>query len=157
MMTPLEQYRGWARRVLGKKLSRVMGVIYIFEVPYLEQPQRLQFEFYNVENAASFQCGKDGSSLELTDSPLQEIDLGEHGKEVIMDISYLPSLSRVHYKVLVNVYAVFSEVEDSYIGVKLLFEDGLIVFILNVGDEINIFESLPLSYEQENIIRYQEL
>lgn len=54
-------------------------------------------------------------------------------------------------------YALFSEVENSYIGINLLFEDGLLLFVLNVGDEINVFEFLPLSYEQENVIRYLEL
>lgn len=54
-------------------------------------------------------------------------------------------------------YALFSEVENSYIGINLLFEDGLLLFVLNVGDEINVFEFLPLSFVQEDTIRYLEL
>lgn len=74
-----------------------------------------------------------------------------------MDMSNLPSFSRVIHKTLVKAYAVFSETEKSYIGLKLLFEAGLELFVLNVGDEINIFEFLPLSYEQEDVTRYLEL
>lgn len=85
MTSLIQQYRVWARRVLGKKLISVKGIIYIFETPDLEHPQLLQFNFFHANNATSFRCGKDGSSLELTDSPLQETDLGEYGKELIMD------------------------------------------------------------------------
>ena len=157
MITSLAQYREWAQRVLGKRLSGIKGVIYIFETPYIEHPQQLQFIFSSVDNAVSFQCGKDGSSLELTDSPLKDTDLGEYGKEVIMDISNLPSLSNVLHKTLLKAYVLFSSVEESYIGLSFLFEGGSELFVLNVGDEINIFDFLPLSYNQEDIIRYQEL
>lgn len=77
MVLLFQQYREWARGVLGKKLASVKGVIYLFDTLDLEYPQQLQFSFSNANNTASFKCGMDGSSLELTDSPLKETDLGE--------------------------------------------------------------------------------
>ncbi|MBN3057636.1 MULTISPECIES: hypothetical protein [Pectobacterium] len=155
MMNPLGQYQEWASYVIGERLSGVKGVIYFFETPDLEHPQQLQLIFSNTEKAVSFRCGKDGSTLELTDSPVQENDLGEYGKEIIMDLS--SSISFVDYigKFLLTVYSIFSSVEDAYIGIKLVFEGGLNLIVVNIGDEINIFDSLS-SCENDDI-KYQEL
>ncbi len=60
-------------------------------------------------------------------------------------------------KTLLKVFLVFSSVEDAFIGIMLIFEDHLSLFIMNIGDEINILESLPSSYEQDEGIKYQQL
>ncbi|MEI7369018.1 hypothetical protein WCT94_15420 [Pectobacterium sp. 1950-15] len=155
MTNPLAQYQEWTSYVIGERLSGVKGVIYFFETPDLEHPQQLQLIFSNTEKAFSFRCGKDGSTLELTDSPVQENDLGEYGKEIIMDVS--SSMSFVDYigKPLLKVYSIFSSIEDAYIGVKLVFDGDLNLIVLNIGDEINIFGSLS-SCENDDI-KYQEL
>jgi hypothetical protein len=58
---------------------------------------------------------------------------------------------------LLDVYSVFSSVEDACVGIKFVFEGDLNLIIVNFGDEINIFNSLPLSYEHDEGIKYQSL
>lgn len=88
---------------------------------------------------------------------MQEKDLGEYGKEVIMDMSL--SISFINYidKTLSDVVLIFSQVENAYIGVRLTFEEQLDLIIINLGDEINILESLPLPYEKDEGIIYKDI
>jgi len=157
MINPLGQYQEWVSHVIGKRLSGVRGLIYVFETPDFEHPQQLQFIFSNTENIASFRCGKDGSTLEVTDFPVQGVDLGEYGKEVIMDLSNLPLFVDCIGKSLLKVYSIFSSVENAYIGIKLVFESGLCLIAINVGDELNISDFLSSSYEHDEGIKYREL
>lgn len=157
MINPLEQYQKWLSHVIGQRLSGVRGLIYVFKIPDFKHPQQLQFIFSNTESIASFRCGKDGSTLEVTDFPVQGNDLGEYGKEVIMDVSNLPLFVDYIGKSLLKAYSIFSSVEDAYIGIKLVFESGLSLIAINVGDELNISDSLSSSYEHDEGIKYQEL
>lgn len=149
MTNPLEQYQEWTSYVIGERLSGVKGVIYFFETPDLEHPQQLQLIFSHTEKAVSFKCGKDGSTLELTDSLVQENDFGEYGKEIIMDLS--SSMSFVDYigKFLLTVYSIFSSVEDAYIGIKLVFEGGLDLIVVNIGVATGIVEGLVTASDED--------
>lgn len=157
MMNPLGQYQEWVNHVIGERLSGVRGLIYVFETPDFEHPQQLQFIFSNTKSIASFRCGKDGSTLEITDFPVQGNDLGEYGKEIIMDVSNSTLFVDYIGKSLLKAYSIFSSIEDAYIGIKLVFESGLSLIAVNIGDEINIRESLSSSYEHDEGIKYQEL
>ncbi|MCO7263925.1 hypothetical protein [Dickeya zeae] len=157
MMNPLGKYQEWANHVVGERLSEVRGVIYFFENPDFEHPQQLQFIFSNTESITSFRCSKDGSTLEVTDFPAQGNDLGEYGKEVIMDVSNSRLFVDYIGKSLLKVHSIFSSIEDAYIGIKLVFESGLSLIVVNIGDELNISDSLSSSYEHGEGIKYQEL
>lgn len=157
MIKSSEKYQKWARNVIGEKLSSVKGLIYFFKAPDFEHPQQLQLIFSNISNVTSFKCGKDGSTLELTDNPMQEKNLGEYGEEIILDISHTPSLINFIGKTLLKIYVAFSFTEDSYVGIKLSFEGEKSFVIANIGDEINILDSFPSSYEEVEGINYQEL
>ena len=74
-----------------------------------------------------------------------------------MDVSNLPLFVDYIGKSLLKVYSIFSSVEDAYIGIKLVFESGLSLIAINVGDELNISDSLTSSYEHDEGIKYQEL
>lgn len=156
-MSHLEKYQKWASHVIGERLSGVTGLIYVFETPDFEHPQQLQFVFSNTESITSFRCGKDGSTLEVTDFPVQGNDLGEYGKEVIMDVSNSKLFVDYIGKSLLKVYSIFSSIEDAYIGIKLVFESGLSLIVVNIGDELSISDSLSSSYEYDECIKYQEL
>lgn len=157
MINPLGKYQEWALDVVGKKLLGVNGLIYFLETPDFDHPQQLQFIFSQVAKVNNLKCGRDGSTLELTERTLQENDLGEYGKEIIFDISHMHPFMNFLEKKLLKVFLVFSSIEDAFIGIKLIFEDHLSLFIMNIGDEINILESLSSSYEQDEGIKYQQL
>lgn len=81
MINVVGGYQKWARSVVGRKLLRVNGVIYSLETHDFSHPQQLQLVFSEVEEMESFKCGRDGSTLELTDVPLQEMILANMGEK----------------------------------------------------------------------------
>lgn len=157
MINLISDYREWTRKVTGEKLSLVEALVYVFDEPDFHHPQQVQLTFLGIGFAGSFRCSKDGSSLELRDTPACEKDLGEYGKEVIIDVSHHSSFSNYIGKTLLKVNLIFSSVEDAYIGVKLIFEGQLNLIIVNLGDEISILESLSTFYEKDEGIVYKEL
>lgn len=90
----------------------------------------------------------------LVNSPIQENDLGEYGKEIIMDLSNSLLFQKVIGKTLCRFYVVYSEIEQKVIGTKLVFDEGLTLVIANLGDEIKAFDSLPMDYERDEKINY---
>ncbi|GKW35878.1 hypothetical protein [Pectobacterium versatile] len=157
MIKFLGKYRKWVSSVINERLLGVRGLVYELDTPDFYRPQKLQFIFSNTEKLFSLMCSKDGSSLVLTDSPIQESDLGEYGKEVIMELSNITLFIDYIGKRLLEIYSIFSSVEDAFMGIKFVFEGDLNLIIVNFGDEINIFNSLPSSYEHDEGIKYQSL
>lgn len=154
MMLFEEGYQELARNVVGRKLQNVNGLIYIYNVPDLGAPQQLQLVFFSENQSIVFRCGLDGASLELSDLPMQEKDLGEYGKEVIMDLSNSCFFQKFIGKILLQFYVIYSEVEQKLIGAKLFFDEGLTLVIINLGDEIKIFEALSMEYERDEKVNY---
>jgi len=147
----------WAHAVTGMKLLTVKGVVYVYERPELEHPQQLQLIFSGIYDDFTFKCGRDGSSLEMTNNPLQAYDLGEYGKEVIIDLSSQPFFKVYLDKNLLKLFSIFSSFENTQVGIKLVFDGGIDLIIANIGDEISFFTELPLDYEQEIGIEYRLL
>lgn len=149
-----EALKKYISNLHGLKLEHVVALIYVLEAPDLESPQQLQFVFSSECKFLGFRCGHDGASIEIFNSPLQENDLGEYGKEVIMELSGLDVFRAYIGKRFVNFYFVFSEVEKKNIGVKLEFEGGGDIVILNIGDEMVFSNSLAPDFEREESISY---
>jgi hypothetical protein len=153
----LEIYQEWGRDVIGKELFNVNGLVYVYETPDLEHPQQLQLIFSCINREISFRCGKDGATLALTELPMQESDLGEYGKEVIMSMSESCLFCRYLGRIVSKVSVIYSDAEKAIVGIKLVFDGELDLIIINLGDELNIFDSFPLQYEQEEGIHYLEI
>ncbi|MEX9874709.1 hypothetical protein AB7W40_13925 [Providencia rettgeri] len=154
MKNLLNIYQMWIREVIGKKLKGVNGLIYIFNTPDFDSPQQVQLTFLSKGQNASFRCGKDGASLEITYLPMKESVLGEYGKQVIIDISTSQLFYKYIGKVLSHFFVIYSDVEKTIIGVKLVFNNELDLLIINLGDEIKILDTLTLEFEQDEAIHY---
>ncbi|MBD2786472.1 hypothetical protein ID858_16490 [Xenorhabdus sp. DI] len=152
-----EMYEKWGRDVIGRILTDVNGLIYVLETPDFDHPQHLQFSFSDNSGDIGFRCGKDGSTLEITKLPMQESDLGEYGKEVIMNMSASLLFHRYIGMVVSKVFLIYSNIEKATIGIKLVFDDRLSLIVINLGDEINIFEYLPLQFEKDEMINYFDM
>ncbi|EED9464934.1 hypothetical protein NWL46_003898 [Salmonella enterica] len=150
-------YQDLGNNVVGQKLQNVNGLIYVYDVPDLGAPQQLELIFLGENKNIAFKCGQDGASLELINSPMQEKDLGEYGKEIIMDLSNSSLFQEVIGKTLCRFYMVYSETEQKVIGTKLVFDDGLTLVIVNLGDEIKVFDSLSMDYERDEKINYVDV
>lgn len=88
---------------------------------------------------------------------MQENDLGEYGKEIVMNMSNSSMFQRYIGDVLSKVFLIHSGIEETIIGIKLFFENKLNLIILNQGDEINVFDSLSSQYEKEENINYVDV
>jgi hypothetical protein len=150
-------YQDLAHNVVGQRLRNVNGLIYVYDVPDLESPQQIELIFFGENKKIALKCGQDGASLELINSPIQENDLGEYGKEVIMDLSNSSLFHKVIGKKLFKFYVIHSEIEQKFIGTKLVFDEGVTLVIVNLGDEINVFDSLPMDYERDEKINYVDV
>lgn len=157
MMLSLEEYKHIACNVVGQKLKKINGLIYVYDTPDFGSPQQLQLVFFIKNQSIVFKCGLDGASLELSDSPMQENDLGEYGKEIIMDLSNLSIFHNIIGKTFLKLYVIYSEIEQKVIGTKLVFDEGLTLVIINLGDEIKAFNSLSMEYEQDEKISYLDV
>ena len=74
-----------------------------------------------------------------------------------MDMSDSCSFYRYIGRVVSKVFAIYSDIDKALIGLKLVFDDGLNLIIINLGDELNVFNTLPLQYVQEECIDYLEI
>lgn len=88
---------------------------------------------------------------------MQESDLGEYDKDVIMNISKFYVLHEYIGKVLSSCYIIYFQVEKTIIGTNLVFDNMLTLLVINLGDEINLLDSLPSEYELSEGIRYFDL
>jgi len=144
----------WVKNVIGKKLFKINGLFYFLEKRDLDNPQQLQLFFNGYDGGGVFCCGKNGSTLNIINSPMKECNLGEYGRQEIVDLSESEFFFKYVDLDLVSVYSVYSETEESFVGVKLLFSDDLSFSIINLGDEINVFQEIPLQYEEEEKFKY---
>jgi hypothetical protein len=151
----VDKFQECAEIILGRKLLSVKGVIYVYGTPNYEYPQQLHFVFSKADAVLALECGRDGSSLDIADFQLQDKDLGEYGKEIVMDLSSDNRFASLIDKTLLQLFLIYSSVEDSYIGVKLIFNEGSELFVLNLGDELNVLKFLPDSFLlREGVIYY---
>lgn len=153
----VDKFQKWAESVLGRKLLSVKGVIYVYGTPNYEYPQQLQFVFSKADTALALECGRDGSSLDMADFQLQDKDLGEYGKEIIVDLSSDNIFANLIDKTLLRLLLMYSSVEDSYIGVKLIFDEKNELFVVNLGDELNVLKFLPDSFLLNEGITYYSI
>lgn len=74
-----------------------------------------------------------------------------------MDMSHFPFFVKYLNKILIEVNLIFSVVEKNHIGLKLFFEGYLSLMIVNIGDEMNVLDVFPTSYEKDEGIEYHKL
>jgi len=130
----------WLLRVLGKRLISVWGLFYIFEEERVYPAQRLYFSFEE-SHLGSVGCASDGMSLDFSLAAMVNIDLGEYGRE-----EFFPILNEELFDVvgrkLISAYIVRSSASEAFSGVSLVFEEGVSVSILNLGDELYIDKTI---------------
>jgi hypothetical protein len=142
----------WFRSIIGKKLNAIYGLIYIYLTEDINHPQELQIIFEN-EITRKISCGSDGSTLRIDNSPMIESDLGEYGKQLIMDISNVPVFQQAVGEKLEKLEVIESKREQCIVGINLKFSNSIIINILTIGDEISYYTSIPLSIvEDEELI-----
>jgi len=150
----IEEFKGWLLNIIGRKLIFVQALIHVYEGnENISSPQELQLSFES-KIRGKLKCGSDGESIVLDSTELKPSDLGEYGKQIVKDISNLSCWQKVIGSPLKEVHLLESMREFCLMGIKFTFENDLSVVMVNLGDEIFIYESLPEEIVQEEEIRY---
>lgn len=138
----IKTLKKWFDNIVGKKLNFIYGLIYIYETKDIDHPQELQIIFDD-KIIKKISCAPDGSSIRIDDSPMIGSDLGEYGKQSIIDISNIPIFHKAIGRTLENIEIIKSETEQCIVGVRFEFYDSIIINILTLGDEISYYNVIP--------------
>lgn len=144
------------RVIVGKRLLGVLALIYVYEEEEHFPPQALML-LYEGDRRLKLTCGSDGASLEWSDGELVETDLGEYGEEVVRDFGRLPQWQGKIGRKLAGSKYIYSEREKRVIGLELLFIDEPSVKIMNLGDELYVFEDIPHAVFQEQELEFHSI
>ncbi len=138
-----DKFLKWLRDSIGQKLISVLALIYVHEgVKDFDNPQELSLKFSST-GYGKFKCSYDGASIDWQEGELHGIDMDEFGSEVVEDLSGFKLWQRVLDKVLVDAELLYSSIEDTFIGVKLSFNGDNYVSVINLGDELFVYQDIP--------------
>jgi hypothetical protein len=98
---------------------------------------------FSLTGYGKFKCSYDGSSINWQEGEPHESDMDEFGSQVVENLSESQLWQRVLNKVLVGAELLYSSIEDTFIGVKLSFDGGSSVSIINLGDELYVYQDIP--------------
>lgn len=132
----------WLLTVLGKKLLSVNALFHVFRSERDSAPQEIGLLFENAEFGKLY-GGPDGASLCFSLKPTSSCDLGEYGRQDVFCISGELYFSDVVGRRLVSASLVQSLAEDVVVGVALSFDNGFCLSILNLGDELFVYDEIP--------------
>lgn len=137
----------WLNNILCLKLTSVFALIYVYDNQEdINSPQAIYFEFNN-EHVGCIKCASDGESIDCDFKLTTEVDLGMYGKEILKDISTINPWREVIGDNLNNCYLLLVD-SNFCLGVRLQFQSGKSVDIVNLGDELYVYDSLPESIIQ---------
>jgi hypothetical protein len=152
-----EEFRNWLLNAIDSKLISVSALIYLPESEReIFSPQELLLVFESGKQM-KLSCGSDGESLVGNNQELVPIDLGEYGKEIVKDVSYLACVENLIGHVLRDVKLIKSSGNSYLMGLQFSFENNLSVVVVNLGDDLFVFESLPEEIAREEEITYEQL
>ena len=149
--------KNWLSRAINSKLIAVFALIYMYDgLKDYKNPQELSLEL-SKSDGGRLACGEDGRSIDWIEGELKEADLGELASQYVEDVSDFPEWKEVVGKIIVDAKLIYSSIENCLIGFSLSFEGGLNVSIVNLGDEIFVYRSIPEIVSMEQGITFISL
>ncbi|MCF5471052.1 hypothetical protein [Pseudomonas syringae] len=134
----------WLQTLLGKRLISINALFHVLASEKDSSPKEVSFIFDDAE-VGKIYGGSDGATLCFSFKPLCSCDLGEYGMEDIFCISDEPLFSDVVGSRLASVKLLKSLTEEAVIGLFLSFDNKSNLCILNLGDELFVYDHLPES------------
>jgi len=141
----------WLSNSIGKPLSQAKALFHIFNGACSRMPQEISLLFGECEFGKVY-CSSDGESISFSLSALVGRDLGEYGENEIFPISNNKPFVEVMQKKLISVSVLYSVECKKEVGIFFVFENNNSFSIINLGDELFIFDCLP-----ENIVVEERL
>jgi len=132
----------WLLDAQGRCVEQVEGEFYIGRQPAAdESPISIWVQFAGVTRIRLF--GKpDGWGIGLDKAPPTGSDMGPAGRTVIRDMAKMKPFSNCMESVIQGAALVTSADSPEPVGVRLSFETGKVILILNWGDEL-VIDSRP--------------
>lgn len=142
----------WVLDAIGKKLTSVFALVYVYDdEKNFNNFQEISLSFLSDFNGRLL-CGNDGASIDWDILSIEESNLGSYGENIIEDVSQFGLWSNLINKVLISASFIFSTAEKCCIGIQFDFDNNGQVSIINLGDELYVFSTIP-----ENIINSQKI
>jgi hypothetical protein len=138
----LELITSWLLPALGRNLLSANALFHVF-ASKKGMAQEISLLFEDYEPGKFYGCS-DGESLCFSLAPLVECDLGEYGQMTIGCVSDEACFSNVVGKKLASASFVRNSMNRITLGVVLSFDMGFSLSILHLGDEIFVYNDIPL-------------
>ena len=119
----------------------VKALFHVFDLAVNGRPQEIELSFEYSGLVRVF-GGAGGASICFSPVPMSSCDLGEYGRQGIFDVSHESSFNDVVGSELKSVAVVKSFAMDAPVGVVFSFLNGSSVSVINLGDELFIFDQL---------------
>ena len=129
----------WAKNALNSTLARVDGKIFAHrESLDFARPQAVRLRFSGTEGITFF-CHRDGETLTWDTSELSDVNLGEYGKELVVNFADHTPWCRLIGRTLASVSDIVSP--DGHVaGYEFTFKPDGYVLLLNLGDDMVVFD-----------------
>ncbi|WP_256347281.1 hypothetical protein [Pseudomonas gingeri] len=128
--------------VLGRKLLSTDVLMHVYAGKKDTYPQQVSFLFDGYMPMRIY-GGGNGESLCFSLDDIVGVDLGEYGGQVVFNASGEPCFSKVVGQRLVSVSTVNASAGRELIGLFFSFDNEECLSILNLGDELFVYEKIP--------------
>lgn len=149
MIRQEDSTENWLKSLHGQEFRSVEALVYVYgDVENIEHPQAVSLKF-SLSESNIIECDSDGDSIKVSRGNIVESDLEEFGREVIKDFSTHEIWSKFIGKRVSSSFLIES-VGQVKAGIGFEFEDGNSIYILNLGDELFIFNKFD---ELDDLLR----
>jgi hypothetical protein len=131
----------WLQSVIGKKLLSVKGSYHVFNSQKSQLGDEFEFLFEEDKHGKIY-GDSDGNSLCFSTDAASEFDMQEHGAVAVFCVSDEPFFKDVVGQKLLSFFAVKPLNETNAIGIQMQFTGNKKLSILNLGDELFVFDEI---------------
>lgn len=140
MIRQEDSTENWLKSLHGQEFRSVEALVYVYgDVENIEHPQAVSLKF-SLSEPSIIECASDGDSIKVSRGEIVESNLEEFGSEIIKDFSTHEIWSNFIGKRVSSSF-LFESAGQVKTGIGLEFEDGKSIHILNLGDELFIFNN----------------
>jgi len=149
----LKTVNEWANCSIGKELNFVLFDACVAangDDPLCQtRPVRFDLQFAGCGHAV-IEPGSDGSSIRWRNEKLQNVDMEELAHSIVVfDGTRIEPWKSLIGKRLAQAQFVHSAEDNRDIGIQLNFVADASVSLINLGDELNVFQKIPESISSE--------
>jgi hypothetical protein len=135
-------FKLWLSSLIGEKLVSVIGLFHIFNNQVNGLAQEIGFMFENVKFGKLF-CDSDGETLCYSSKRIVVCDMKEYGRQETISMYDNFIFKNAIGKRLSSINLIYSCLSNKIIGTLFLFEHGISFCIMNLGDELFVYEDIP--------------